>query len=630
MRPLNSVAVRVRGPSLGLNTSDAPDTLDNRAWTVARNVRFEGKAVRNATGYQDVVLQVDGQPATLAFDLLHQGDLISEFEPTPFFGCAGANIYRVVRSTADGDYVADAVALYEGLPVNREFPWSVADFYDSVVFAQRDNPVRVWSATNNGETLPLAGLAENDDKWEGVGSLHGHLLLWRDDRLKWSAQNDKALFLPVATTASSVVLTVTASFVQPEDAATTVEISCAENPQDAGLVPGQFLRLDDVREGGVVFPCYYSVVSAGATSVTVRRMMLTGATPGGEMVSAGQRLLTVDANEAGETRVVGAGVNGPIWRIVEQGDGAVIFKEHAILTLQYVGRASGTFFIRPEVRGEGLLARTGVLSLPDGRTLFLGHEHIYVYAGGAALTPVCEQVREQVYGEIDRTRLDLVRMFLHEQTQEVWVVYPVTGGFRVLVWNYLDDAVSFDDYAAGDEGILSIAMVNWESDPAWSSFAESVTWDGFLPDLTWEDLATGEYDRCVVASLASGRLVMLRDVFARNGAAYVSLAETKDFDFDAPDAWKYVQTVAVHAHVRSPEANERRLYVQVGGRASLDQDIVWSAPFPVQVQGNAPPPCKVNPGGAGRFIRLRFYSEDVGVEWRLSGFDIYARMGGAY
>jgi len=54
----------------------------------------------------------------------------------------------------------------------------------------------------------------------------------------------------------------------------------------------------------------------------------------------------VDANEAGETRVIGSDVNGSIFNIVVLGDYAYIFKERSIQVMQYVGVTSGTFFIR--------------------------------------------------------------------------------------------------------------------------------------------------------------------------------------------------------------------------------------------------------------------------------------------
>jgi len=95
-----------------------------------------------------------------------------------------------------------------------------------------------------------------------------------------------------------------------------------------------------------------------------------------------------------------------------------------------------------------------------------------------------------------------------------------------------------------------------------------------------------------------------------------------------------VSVVHVGLQVVSPGTDTRTVYVQVGARASMSQDITsdefWTAPVAIDLNGSEIPPVKVNPGGSGRFIRLRFYSEDKDFEWRISSFDIYARLGGTY
>ena len=84
---------------------------------------------------------------------------------------------------------------------------------------------------------------------------------------------------------------------------------------------------------------------------------------------------------------------------------------------------------------------------------------------------------------------------------------------------------------------------------------------------------------------------------------------------DCPQAWEAVFW-------------QRKLYLQVGTKANADGAVTWGAAQTLYVQGDGQEPTKVNPGGAGRFVRLRFYSNEADVEWRVSGFEIYARAGG--
>jgi hypothetical protein len=77
----------------------------------------------------------------------------------------------------------------------------------------------------------------------------------------------------------------------------------------------------------------------------------------------------------------------------------------------------------------------------------------------------------------------------------------------------------------------------------------------------------------------------------------------------------------------------RTLYLQVGQRAGLgtpEDSILFTDPFPVSVSGNTSDVVRINPGGAGRYLRLRMFSQDADVEWAVSSFEIHCRPGGTY
>lgn len=401
-------------------------------------------------------------------------------------------------------------------------------------------------------------------------------------------------------------------------------------PQPAVLVADQAVVLT-FTVAGVVTYNYYTVVSATATTLVLKRQDLTGGAATGTSITSGQ-FFTLDANEAGETQVVGAQVNGPIFQVIPQGDYAFVFKERSIQSIQYVGQGSGTFLVRNEVFGEGLLGRNAVINRNDGVLVFLGHKELYTYSGGPTPTPVCIQTTQQLYAELDRSRLPDIRLLHNEKRHEIWVKYPVLGGFRVMIWNYLEDSATFDDYDASVE-FTSFSLANWSIAISWNLVPSSQTWSSFS-NASWSSLASNIVDRLPVLACADGALRIHGRQYARDGAGYLSVSETMDFNFGDSDLWKYVDTVVLGLDVvMSAGATPARMTVQVGARAALNvpaSQIVWTDPAVILVDGTQLAPVNVNPGGSGRFLRLRFSSSDPGVQWRVSSFEIYCRPGNTY
>jgi hypothetical protein len=377
---------------------------------------------------------------------------------------------------------------------------------------------------------------------------------------------------------------------------------------------------------------------AGDTAI-LQLQNLTGGTPAGKPIAVGEQIFTVDANEAGETRIVGAKRNGPIFVVVPQGDYAFVLKERSIQSMRYTGQGSGTFTINPELSGEGPISRKAWCDLNDGRLVFLGHKEMFTYTGGPSAQPVCTQFTRELFATLDRTRLNQLLMYHLEQRNEVWTVFPVAaGGFRVLIWNYFEDTATLDDYDA-DIMFTAINYTDWVNDVQWGQVPFSVTWATVESGVAWEDAVAGSEDHLTLLASADGglRIYGLPGVYDREGKGYLCVSETMDFSFDDWDQVKYVDVVVIGIQVSKYDpANPATMYVQVGGSTSLsdsgetDTNIVWTDPQPVLVNGAAVEPIKVNPGGAGRYLRVRFSSSDPGVQWRVTSFEIHCRGGGYY
>ena len=588
---------------------------------------------------------------TAPFSLLFQGEVIDASIPKPLVGASGAKLWSFDRSydgTTD-TFSADLVELFDGTISDSAYPWTAQNFFNRIVFAQHDNKVQFWSPSWSPDlgapTRNLPGLTTDDEKWDGVEAFFSHLILWKGDRIKWSDINDLSNWIPISQTASSFIATTNASFVNPAPGA-TVEVPIVEDPTlDFIPVVGQFVRLDDVQGGQTYYNFYQvtaashtSVITGGPNSLTLKLLNLTGysGTEGSSTtIATTQTIESLDANEAGELRNVGSEVNGPIFKIVAQGDYAYIFKERSIQTMQYTGLGNGTFFIHREISKEGAIARSAILNRGDGHIIFVGHREIYDYQGGPTPIPVLRQVSRQFYDELDRTRLQKIFMKHVELKNEIWINYPTKGGGeKVLVWNYFEDSASLDQYDTERlNGITAFGTVDWSTDPSWDSFAASVTWESSTlgDEATWESFVLASDDKIELIATGSGDIFVWGKVFSRDGEAYVCFSETQAFDFDNQNIWKYVDVVVINLFVRAVDSTPRRLYIQVGQQDNLDQDVRWTNEQSIEVQGNTPAkPIRVNPGGAGRWLRLRFLSRDVDVEWAVSGFQIFARPGDSF
>lgn len=387
-------------------------------------------------------------------------------------------------------------------------------------------------------------------------------------------------------------------------------------------------------------------------AVKLTGLGLTGEPEDGDSIPANVSISSVDANEAGEAINAGSQINGNIFAIVSLGEYGVILKERSIQSMQFVGRASGTFYFRPEILDEGPVSKNAWTRMGDKQIAFLGHKELYAYAGGQTLTPVAQQHTKEVLKEMDRSRADEVVLYHNEKEQELWLVYPTLEDdeLKVMIFSYKFNSVVIDYYDKAIIGRISaLGGVAWEVAPTWRSLADTLYWkdetrkwyslveDG-LQTYTLIGVTAAPADPSIgeVAGTTVPRVLLHGRKFSRTAGdncletAYTALAETSDFEFGDSAAWKYCDSVVVDLEVKQHLERPAHLYVQLGAKNTLDSDIRWGTPSKLEVSGNGLVHSKVNLRMAGRFLRVRFYSQDIGVEWRVAGFRLIGRKGGTY
>ncbi len=398
------------------------------------------------------------------------------------------------------------------------------------------------------------------------------------------------------------------------------------------------------------FPASSDITAQSA--VKLQGLGLTGESLPGDVIEAGNVLFTVDANEAGEDVNAGAGYNGDIFTVVPLSEYGSILKRHSIQTIQYVGQGFGTFFIRGEIADVGPIARNAWGRFDSASFVFLGDSELYQYSGGQNLIPIATTVTKEVFAELDRSRADEI-VFYHNKVQDqIWMVYPSlkTPNTRVLIYNYREQSSVIDDYDASLHGITAIGAVDWEVAPTWRSLSNTQFWN--TETKRWREYVEDGQQRYTVIAVGGDlpalgefgeegedgipRLLLHGRKYSRASGdncepkPYLVVAETIDYDFKDSTRLKYVDTVIVNLDVRTALDRPKEFYIQIGCRDNLDSDLRWTVPARLEPSGNGMAKTKVNIRNHGRFARVRFFSEEVDIQWRVAGFELIARAGGTY
>lgn len=370
---------------------------------------------------------------------------------------------------------------------------------------------------------------------------------------------------------------------------------------------------------------------------------LTQAAPAGTVFPIGQQVFTLDANGAGESVNEGAGVNGDIWQFITLSDYGYIFKHRSVQSVQFTGIGNGTFFIRPEITTEGLFGKYSFVKVGEDLIYFWGNRQIYKFQGGNQLEPIAQGYIKQLMTEVDRTKAHEITGYHNEDRFEIWFIYPSKlypdrGCSRIFIYNYVDNSVTIDDYSQTEQALTAVGQISWsdalmwaESQGSWVaplSWPASAAWEDIDDDVlpTYNILASAGNPTLPLPQL----LVQGQEVYDRKGAPYSSEAQTADFDAGDSEIWKYCDTVLVSLQIKVMLAGPANLQIFVGSKKNYDDDIVWSNPGSIDVQGNANYTTKVDIQRAGKFFRLRILSDTAGIQWRISSFRIMGRKGANY
>ncbi|TFH32259.1 MAG: hypothetical protein E4G97_02820 [Deltaproteobacteria bacterium] len=214
-----------------------------------------------------------------------------------------------------------------------------------------------------------------------------------------------------------------------------------------------------------------------------------------------------------------------------------------------------------------------------------------------------------------------------EQTEDIGL--PIRDElFDHLNASYLHTAFAFPMLSEGEVWFCVATGSNTVPDTAFVFNEELKNWTILDIDFTCQGEAGILGLTTDIIGTANGDILRLdsgNNAYASAVATAIEgVIETGDMDFDFPNNVKKVCEIIPDLEVQD-EVSE--LLVQVGVRNRLADDIKWSDPVPFTI--GASERCDMDGfRREGKWVRVRFYSNQLGSPWALNGFTIKYSVGG--
>lgn len=226
-----------------------------------------------------------------------------------------------------------------------------------------------------------------------------------------------------------------------------------------------------------------------------------------------------------------------------------------------------------------------------GIIFFIGKDDIYRFTGGQP-EPIGASIRDELFDNINKSALHAAFCFSPHGTKEIWFCIPTGSGTvadTAFVYNYeLDNFTIVDvDFSCHSESNLSGVPID-------------------------------------VVGNSEGKIMQLDSGFNNPGGAIQGIVETGDMNLDLPDTMKHISDVLIELAAQD-EVNE--LMVQVGLKNRLSDDTAWSDPNPFTIGvSDFCDFCEFR--REGKYIRLRFYSDQLDSPWKIIGYTLKYETGG--
>ena len=295
-----------------------------------------------------------------------------------------------------------------------------------------------------------------------------------------------------------------------------------------------------------------------------------------------------------------------------RGENTFVFTERNVWLLSPIASKEHVYSLSLFAECIGLISTRAVV-YANGVIYFIGTDDFYMIADG--VKPIGFSIRNSVFPNLNKAAAGTAFAFYKPDTKEVFFCMATASNTTpdtAYVYN-----TEFNNWSICSVNYLCYAY-NWvENNVTWES-QQFGQWDQATDSDVWDTSDAGIIPYNAVGNI-NGEILKFddgaNDYFASASSAIESYIETGDMVFDNERFNKMISRVYPFL---KPQSDKTKLMVSVGVRESLSNDIEWSTPVPFTLGINN----KVDVRKTGKYGRIKFSTNQLGVDWTLDGYEL--------
>jgi len=296
----------------------------------------------------------------------------------------------------------------------------------------------------------------------------------------------------------------------------------------------------------------------------------------------------------------------------------VIYKTHSMYIMRLIQGQSVMKIDKVQVN-SGILAKNCVQEF-NGIHFVVSDADVVLFDGQSVKTIADKIVRAEIFGNIDTDNYRNAYVTRYDRQNEMWVCFPTKGqsvANRAAIWNWIDDTWVFRDlsqsyFIASGVANFAISDTYLQATYTYTSAQAQVPYAPVASNPTTDTLISA-------STLKLGIIDQGFDVYT---VPMPSILEKNSMILGDEGVIKLIRSVT--PQITAPVGTS--IFIRIGSQFHPDDPIIYSPEQEYKVGIDRKSDFMVK----GRYISIRFRTQNAGDTWKLHGFYFTVAMGEAY